>query len=98
MTIKETRAGDTLTISLTGRLDTLSAPELDSFLEKNCPAVDALILDLKDLDYISSTGLRVILKAQKALHGRGGVLIRSPNKIVSEVFAVTGFDKILHVE
>ncbi|MBQ7182485.1 MAG: STAS domain-containing protein [Clostridia bacterium] len=98
MTIKETRAGDTLTISLTGRLDTLSAPELDSFLEKNCPAVDSLILDLADLEYISSSGLRVILKAQKALHGRGGVLIRSPNKIVSEVFAVTGFDKILHVE
>ena len=98
MTIKETRAGDTLTISLTGRLDTLSAPELDSFLEKNCPAVDALILDLKDLDYISSTGLRVILKAQKALHDRGGVLIRNPNKIVSEVFAVTGFDKILRIE
>ena len=98
MTIKETRADNTLTVSLTGRLDTLSAPELDSFLEKNCPAVDALILDLKDLDYISSTGLRVILKAQKALHDRGGVLIRSPNKIVSEVFAVTGFDKILHVE
>ena len=98
MTIKETRADNTLTVSLTGRLDTLSAPELDSFLEKNCPAVDSLILDLADLEYISSSGLRVILKAQKALHGRGGVLIRSPNKIVSEVFAVTGFDKILHVE
>lgn len=98
MTIKETRADKTLTVSLTGRLDTLSAPELDSFLEKNCPAVDALILDLKDLDYISSTGLRVILKAQKALHDRGGVLIRNPNKIVSEVFAVTGFDKILRIE
>ena len=98
MTIKETRTDDILTVSLTGRLDTLSAPELDSFLDKNCPAVDTLILDLKDLEYISSAGLRVILKARKALQGRGGVLIRSPNRIVSEVFAVTGFDKILRIE
>ena len=64
MTIKETRADDILTVSLTGRLDTLSAPELDDFLEKNCPAVDTLILDLKDLEYISSSGLRVILKTR----------------------------------
>lgn len=98
MTIKETRTENTLTVFLEGRLDTLSAPELDQFLMKNCPAIDALILDLKDLEYISSTGLRVILKAQKALQDRGGVLIRNPNQIVSEVFAVTGFNNILRIE
>ena len=98
MTIKEIRSENTLTVFLDGRLDTLSAPELDKFLEKNCPAVDTLILDLTDLEYISSTGLRVILKAQKALEDRGGVLIRNPNRIVTEVFSVTGFDSILRIE
>ncbi len=98
MTIKETRTEDTLTVALEGRLDTLSAPELDEFLNKYYPFINELVFDLKDLDYVASSGLRVILKAQKTLSDKGGILIRNANQLVMSVFSVTGFDKMLRFE
>ena len=98
MTIKEIKTGDSLTVELEGRLDTLSSPELDSFLKNYYPIINELILDLKNLDYLSSAGLRVILTAHKAMADKGGVLIRNANRLVMGVFSVTGFDSILHIE
>lgn len=98
MNIKEIRTDNSLTVELEGRLDTLSAPELDEFMDKQYPSIDELVFDLKDLDYISSSGLRVMLKAQKAMQNKGGVKIRNANKLVKGVFSVTGFDSVLCVE
>lgn len=98
MNIKEIRTDKSLTVELEGRLDTLSAPELDEFMDKQYPSIDELVFDLKDLDYISSSGLRVMLKAQKAMQNKGGVKIRNANKLVKGVFSVTGFDGVLCVE
>ena len=98
MNIKEIRTDKSLTVELEGRLDTLSAPELDEFMDKQYPSIDELVFDLKDLDYISSSGLRVMLKAQKAMQNKGGVKIRNANKLVKGVFSVTGFYSVLCVE
>lgn len=98
MTIKETKTGDALTVELAGRLDTISSPELEAFLDKYYPFVNELIFDLKDLDYLSSSGLRVFLKAQKAMTKKGGILIRNANSLVKGVFSVTGFDSLMRFE
>lgn len=98
MTIKETKTGDALTVELEGRLDTMTSPELEVFLDKYYPSINELIFDLKDLDYVSSSGLRVFLKAQKAMADKGGILIRNANRLVLGVFSVTGFDSLLRFE
>ena len=99
MTIKEIRSGDSMTVELEGRLDTLSAPELDEFLQKYYPAIEELILDLAKLDYLSSAGLRVLVKAHKAMQGKtGGLVVRNANRLVMGVFSVTGFTDLLRIE
>ena len=98
MTIRENMTGDTLTVALEGRLDTTTSPELDAFLIKYYSVVHKLIFELKNLDYLSSAGLRVILRAQKAMEGKGGIVIRNANRLVRTVFSVTGFDDVLHSE
>jgi len=98
MTIQEIRNGDSLTVALEGRLDTLSSPDLEAFLEKYYPSLTELIFDMEKLDYVSSAGLRVLLKAHKAMQAHGGVLIRNANKLVMEVFAVTGFADVFRFE
>ena len=98
MNIKETRTEDSLVVELEGRLDTLTSPELDAFLEKHYLSISKLIIDMKNLDYISSSGLRVVLKAQKAMKEKGGLLIRNANPLVMGVFEVTGFSGLLKFE
>ena len=98
MTITETRNGDSMTVALEGRLDTLSSPELEAFLPKYYPSVTELILDMEKLEYLSSAGLRVVLQAHKAMEDHGKLLIRNANKIVKAVFSVTGFSGILNIE
>ena len=97
LNITKNQNGDTLTVSLEGRLDTTTAPELEQEI-KNLDGVDALVLDFSKLDYISSAGLRVLLSAHKTMSGRGGMKVVNVNEIVSEVFEVTGFSDILTIE
>ena len=98
MTINDIRNGDSLTVVLEGRLDTLSSPDLEAYLAKYYASITDLTFDLEKLEYMSSSGLRAILKAQKAMQDKGGVLIRHANKLVMGVFNVTGFDNILRFE
>ena len=98
MTIHETRENDKLTIALEGRLDTVTAPELEAALKNHLPAITALTIDLEKLDYISSAGLRVLLYAHKALQDKEGLTVRNANELVQEVFDVTGFTDILNIE
>lgn len=98
MTINDIRNGDALTVVLEGRLDTLSSPEVEAHLKKNYASITSLILDLEKVEYMSSSGLRVVLKAQKAMQDKGGVVIRRANDLVMGVFKVTGFENILRFE
>ena len=96
MKIEKNLAGTELTVMVEGRLDTLTAPELEKELKEYYGKITELVLDFKKLEYISSAGLRVVLGAHKAL--KGNMVVRNVNEIVMEVFDVTGFADILTIE
>ena len=98
MTINKTLNGGELTLALGGRLDTMTAPELEAELKKSMDGAQSLTLDFEKLDYISSAGLRVLLSAHKVMAGKGGMKVTHVNEIVQEVFDVTGFSDILVIE
>lgn len=98
MTITRKQNGETLEVALEGRLDTMTAPELEAELNKSLAGAEALIIDFSKLDYISSAGLRVLLSAHKAMAAKGGMKVTNVNEIVREVFEVTGFADILDIE
>lgn len=85
-------------LALSGRLDTATAPELESEISELLSSENALILDMENLEYISSAGLRVILKTQKALSGKGGLKLTNVPEAVKEVFDITGFSDFLTIE
>ena len=98
MTITKQMNGNELTVAVAGRLDTTTAPELESELKGSMDGADELVLDFSGLDYISSAGLRVLLSAHKAMSKKGGMKVTHVNEMVSEVFDVTGFSDILNIE
>ncbi|MBQ3481878.1 MAG: STAS domain-containing protein [Oscillospiraceae bacterium] len=98
MTITKKQNGTTLCLALEGHLDTLTAPHLEAELENSMKDADCLVLDLENLDYVSSAGLRVLLSAHKRMSGKGGLKIKNVNEVVQEVFEVTGFCDILDIE
>ena len=98
MTINKTMNGTELVIALEGRLDTMTAPELEAELGKSLDGAESLVLDFSKLEYISSAGLRVLLSAHKAMSVKGGMKVTNVNEIVREVFEVTGFADILTIE
>ena len=97
MTINKTQDGKNLTIALEGRLDTMTAPQLEAELG-SLDKAESLVLDCTKLDYISSAGLRVLLAAHKIMCGKGGMKVTGINEIVREVLEVTGFTDILTIE
>ena len=98
MTIEKTLTGSEACLALSGRLDTMTAPELEKELKASMPGAERLVLDFAGLDYISSAGLRVLLSAHKFMSGKGGMKVKNANEIVREVFDVTGFADILTIE
>lgn len=98
MTIEKKVNGNALEIALEGRLDTMTAPELEAELNQSLSSVDSLTLDFSKLEYISSAGLRVLLSAHKVMSAKGGMKVTNVNEIVQEVFEVTGFADILNIE
>ncbi len=98
MTIYKEMKGTELKIALEGRLDTMSAPELEAVINENLENTESLTIDFSKLDYISSAGLRVLLSAHKAMSTKGGMKVTNINEIVREVFEVTGFADILTIE
>ncbi len=98
MTITTKQNGTTLEVALEGRLDTVTAPELEAALLQSMPDAESLALDFGGLEYISSAGLRVLLSAHKNMLARGGMKISRVNELVQEVFDVTGFSDILTIE
>ncbi|MBQ3402861.1 MAG: STAS domain-containing protein [Synergistaceae bacterium] len=98
LTIEKVPQGDTLTITLSGRLDTTTAPQLENELKTALNDVKALTFNMADLAYVSSAGLRVLLKAQKAMNKQGTMTIKNAGQEILEIFEVTGFDEILNIE
>ena len=98
MTITKKQNGTNLVIALEGRLDTLTAPELEKELNACLDTADTLTLDFENLAYISSAGLRALLNAHKTMSAKGGMKVVNVNEIVKEVFEVTGFADVLTIE
>ena len=86
------------TIELTGRLDTLTSPQLEETLKEVPEDVTELVLDLKELEYVSSAGLRVFLNAQKGMTDKGTMTLKNVNDEIMEVLEMTGFTQILTIE
>ena len=98
MTIQKTKNGTELTVAPEGRLDTLTAPELEAELKASLDGVTALTLDLKKLEYLSSAGLRVLLSTQKLMCKQGSMKVTGVQSEVMEIFDMTGFSDILTIE
>ena len=95
MTIEILNNKDETIIELAGRLDTITAPALDASINECLEYTKNLVLDLKNLEYISSAGLRVILSAQKNMQKVGSMKLIGVCQSVMEVFEMTGFADIL---
>ena len=87
-----------LNVKVSGRLDTNTAPELDKSLAESIEGVKEMLFDFKDLEYISSAGLRVLLSYQKTMNKQGSMKLVNVNDIIMEIFEVTGFSDILTIE
>ena len=98
MTITKTVNGNAAILKITDMLDTETAPELEALLESSLAGIQDLTLDFEELEYVSSAGLRVILKAQKMMNAAGKMKIVHVNESVMEIFEITGFTSILTIE
>ena len=98
MTIEKKINGETATLIVAGRLDTQTAPELENELDAILADLKDLTFDMTNLEYVSSAGLRVILKAQKAMNTQGAMKLTGVNDSIMEVFDITGFLDILTIE
>ena len=98
MTIEIKTNVEATTITVAGRLDTITAPMLDKTINEDIKDVKNLILDIKDVTYVSSAGLRVLLSAQKKMQKIGSMKVKNVCAEVMEVFEMTGFADILVIE
>ena len=97
LNINKTKENQSAIVSLEGRLDTVTAPELEKELHALRPGLTELKLDFAKLDYISSAGLRVLLSAQKVMNKQGKMTLTNVSETVMEIFEVTGFSDILTI-
>ena len=97
MNIVKNQKGSALEVALEGRLDTVTAPELQAEMESALAGVESVTFDLTKLEYISSAGLRTLLYIHKQMMGKGGMKLENLNEIVREVFDVTGFSDVLTI-
>ena len=98
LNISKNTDGSELIIQLEGRLDTSTSPELEGELKSSLDGISSLVIDIADLQYISSAGLRVLLSAQKIMNKQGTMVIKNTSEEVKEIFDVTGFSDILTIE
>ena len=98
MTIEKKINAESATLIVSGRLDTQTAPELENELDAVLSGINELVFDMTNLEYVSSAGLRVILKAQKVMNTQGSMKLTGVNDSIMEVFDITGFLDILTIE
>ncbi len=97
MEISKRQTGSLLELAVIGRLDTTTAPQLETEI-KMLDGVTEFVLDFEKLEYISSAGLRVLLAAQKTMNKQGSMVIKNVCADIMEVFEITGFSDILTIE
>lgn len=98
MTINQDKNGSKLVLKVEGRLDTITAPQLDAEVKSSLNDITKLEFDFSKLEYISSAGLRVLLSAQKIMNKQGSMVIHGASEAIIEIFDVTGFVDILTIE
>ena len=98
LNIQKTIENGNAAFALEGRLDTVTAPDLEKELKESFDGVNELTLDFSKLEYISSAGLRVLLAAQKVMDRQGSMKVTNVNETIMEIFEVTGFSDILTIE
>jgi anti-sigma B factor antagonist len=98
MTIQEIKDGENLTLQLGGRLDTTTAPDLEKVVNSDLDDVKNLVLDMKELKYVSSAGLRVLLTLQKKMNEQGSLKLLNVCDEIKEVLDITGFTSFLTIE
>ena len=98
MTIEKSINNSQLTLTVVGRLDTSTAPQLEKVVADDLNGINELVIDCKELEYVSSAGLRVLLGAQKKFAAAGSLTIQHVCEEINEVFEMTGFSDILTIE
>ena len=98
MNILKNLNGTAFTLALEGRLDTTTAPQLETVVKNELTDVKVLTFDLSKLEYISSAGLRVLLSAQKIMNKQGEMIVTGCSEEIMEIFEVTGFSDILNIQ
>ena len=98
MTIEKTLNDTSVMLKIVGRLDTTTAPELEAAIDGCIAGIKSLVFDCSELEYVSSAGLRVILRAQKLMNAQGDMKLIHVNETIMEVFDITGFADILTIE
>lgn len=98
MNINKENNGGALNVKIEGRVDTTTAPALETELKASFDSCESLVLDFAQVEYISSAGLRVLLSAQKVMSRKGGLKLINVSEDIMEIFEVTGFSDILTIE
>ena len=98
MKVKSSKNGSACTLTVEGKIDTMTAPELDEAVKSNLPKCDKMIFDFTNVEYITSAGLRVLVYAQRELMKKGGVTVTGVNESIKKVFTVTGMYKVLKIK
>jgi len=98
MTANVSNEGDVYTIAITGRIDTISAPELEEEFNRIEPKAEKVIFDMTEVDYISSAGMRMIVAVHRKMVSKGGLVLRGLKKNVRAIINLTGFSKVLTIE
>ena len=99
MKIVNEKDGDKLILNISGRLDTTTAPQLENELNLLIDDISDLTMDLTELEYISSAGLRILLQSQQAMNKKKGKMtIKGARETILDIFNVTGFSDILNIE
>ncbi len=98
MKINKNKNGTKLTFEIAGRVDTSTAPQLESAIKEEISGVKELVFDMDKVEYISSAGLRVLLSSQKTMNNQGTMKLINVNNEIMEIFEVTGFTDILTIE
>ena len=98
MIVKQNKEGKKITIYIQGKVDTVTAPQLEKELEGSLVEIEELVFDLSDMEYISSAGLRVLLTAQKRMNKQGKMTMVGVNETVEEIFDLTGLLDIFTIQ
>lgn len=98
MKIEKTQLGDRLEVAVNGKLDAVSAPQFEEEVASSLDGITELDIDIAEVDYLSSAGLRALLYLQQLMSEQGQLIIRNVPPIVQDIFELTGFTEIVTIE